>query len=414
MAKKKDRRGRGFFPKSLLVSKAPPSLFPRCGECGLYKVCKSPKMPPSGDGKKRILVLAEAPGEEEDKRGVQLVGNSGRYLNEELRRLGVDMRRDCWLTNSLICRPPDNVIDDLQKIDHCRPNLTKTLNELKPEVIIPIGEVSIRSLLPLVFKDKDISGMSRWAGWKIPSQKLNAWICPTWHPAYLLRQKDREPVLELHFRRHLEQAIKCKGRPWDEVPTYKDQIRRLHDSHKAARAIRKIIKLGGLTSFDFETNMLKPEGKGSRILSCSICWRGKQTIAYPWHGEAIDATIEYLRSPLPKIGANNRFEHRWAVQKLKTRIRNWVWDCVVDAHLLDNRKGIISVKFQAFAQLGVEAYNDHIEQFLEAVGTMTPNRAVQEIDEDDLLLYNGLDSLVEYKIGCIQMRQMGYSPKEFV
>lgn len=412
MAKKNRKRGRGFFPKSTVVSKAPMPLVARCGACGLYKVCKTPKMPPSGKGEKKILIVAEAPGKDEDEKGIQLVGNSGRFLTDTLHKVGIDMRTDCWLTNALICRPPDNIIDDNEKIDHCRPNLLKTIRELKPEVIIPIGEVPMMSLLPLVYKEKDVGGITRWAGWRIPSQKINAWICPTYHPAYLLRAKD--PVIELHFRRHLEAAVALRGRPWDEVPTYSEQVRRVHDPDKAAKAIRKIISLGGLTSFDLETNMLKPEGGKSRILSCSICWRGKQTIAYPWHGEAINATREYLQSPLPKIGANIRFEERWAIQKLMLKVNNWVWDCVTDAHLLDNRRGIISVKFQAFTQLGVESYNDHIQEFLESSGTMTPNRAVQEIDEDDLLLYNGIDSLVEYKIGCNQMRQMGYNPKEFV
>src|ERR1700722_2808000 len=52
----------GFFSLSTISSKAPPPLLPRCGACGLWKSCKSPKMKWSGKGKKKILLVGEAPG----------------------------------------------------------------------------------------------------------------------------------------------------------------------------------------------------------------------------------------------------------------------------------------------------------------------------------------------------------------
>src|SRR5690606_23623431 len=138
----------GFFPASQLqVAKAPPSLAPQCGACGLFKTCKSPKMPVSGKGRREILVVAEAPGKDEDDRGIQLVGESGQLLERAMRKAGVDMRKDCWLTNSLICRPPNNRMPTKQEIDYCRPNLLKTIKELDPKVIILLGGSAVRSLI---------------------------------------------------------------------------------------------------------------------------------------------------------------------------------------------------------------------------------------------------------------------------
>jgi len=37
-----------------------------CKSCGLYKNCNSPKMKPSGEGLKGILIVGEAPGKVED------------------------------------------------------------------------------------------------------------------------------------------------------------------------------------------------------------------------------------------------------------------------------------------------------------------------------------------------------------
>ena len=93
---------KGFF--TLSESKQPTaSKLAQCGLCGLYKHCLSPKMPPSGDGRKKILVVAEAPGENEDKQNTQLIGRAGQRLKFHLKQLGVDLHRDCWKTNAVIC-----------------------------------------------------------------------------------------------------------------------------------------------------------------------------------------------------------------------------------------------------------------------------------------------------------------------
>jgi len=363
-------------------------------------------MPVSGEGRRRILVVAEAPGKDEDDQGIQLVGKSGTLLKDKLRQLGVDMRRDCWLTNAVICRPPNNETPDNNKIDYCRPNLIKTLNELKPEIIIPIGKSAVRSLIGHVWKDSDLGEMSRWAGWNIPCQKPNAWICPTYHPAYLLRMND--PLLDKLFSEHLEAAIEHEGRPWKEIPDYKAQVECVQDVNKAARIIREFIQRGGVSAFDYETTSIKPEHEQADILAASICWRGKRTIAFPMYGEARQAMREFLESDVPKIGANMKFEDRWSRRVLGVHVRKWYWDTVLGAHTEDQREGTTSVKFQAFVRLGVMSYDDHIKPLLKAKKGTKVNQARREIDLSDLLLYNGLDSLLEYLIAMEQMRSLKY------
>jgi hypothetical protein len=78
------------------------------------------------------------------------------------------------------------------------------------------------------------------------------------------------------------------------------------------------------------------------------------------------------------------------------------------AHHLDNRKWATSVKFQAFVLLGLESYDDHISQFLKTDADQEINDVVRQVNVRDLLLYNGLDSLVEFKEAEIQRKAMGY------
>ena len=66
-----------------------------CGvHCKLHTQCMSPRMEYTGDGRLRILVVAEAPGEEEDRRGIQLVGKSGKLLRTTLELMGLDLDKD--------------------------------------------------------------------------------------------------------------------------------------------------------------------------------------------------------------------------------------------------------------------------------------------------------------------------------
>jgi len=191
---------KGFFSKTDFSHvKAPASLIPRCGACQLYLHCDSPKMPVSGKGKRKILICGEGPGANEDEQGIQFIGESGQLLERTLAKFDVDMRRDCWITNSIICRShtkdDKNRTPTPKEIDYCRPNLIKTITELKPDVIIPLGGSAVKSLLGWLWKE-DVGPISRWDGWAIPSQKINAWVC---HPAGTLitTQRGLAPIEEV-------------------------------------------------------------------------------------------------------------------------------------------------------------------------------------------------------------------------
>ena len=400
----------GFFSVDSVLSKAPPALLPRCGQCGLYKHCQSPKMVPHGRGARRILLLGEAPAREEDSQGRPFVGQSGQLLRKVLQTCGIDMDQDCWTTNSIICRSSDakdsNRTPTVKEIDYCRPNLIRTIQELQPEVIIPLGASAVRSLLAWLWRE-DVGTIGRWLGWQIPNQRLNLWICPTWHPAAILRN-DRgqgNGVMELLFARHLRRAGKLRGRPWQQLPDYRQQLRIFLDVDNASLLIRKLIEAGKPTAIDIETDRLKPDRTDARIICCALS-NGEETIAYPWHGECIRATREFIESNVPKVGYNVKFESRWFLARLGVRIRNWLWDGMLAAHVLDNRPMVTSLKFQACVRLGIDPYDEHVKPFLQSTGSNERNR-IQELSLDKLLFYNALDALLEHKIALLQMKEMG-------
>lgn len=380
---------------------------PQCGACGIWQHCRSPKMKPTGEGKKKILIVAEAPGENEDKQGIQLVGNAGRHLMSLLRPLGINMRRDCWLTNACICRPTDddgkNRRPTNKEIDFCRPNLRNTIRDLKPHVIIPLGDVAVRSVMELAYgQGIDHKDVGAWVGWRIPSIVLNAWVCPTYHPSFLLHEQSQ--VAELIVGRHLRAAAKLKGKPHTTPPDYLSQVRVETDHVRAAAAVRAMMRKGGPLAFDFETTTLKPDGPHAHILCCSVS-DGVESIAFPWHGDAVAAVDELTKSGTPLVAANSRFEDRWTRNKLGHWVKNWLWDTVLGAHWGDCRHGINGLKFQAFVLLGMPDYSSHLEPYMKQPNSNRPNR-LREVDPLELLKYNGLDSILEMLVAKKQMEAL--------
>lgn len=405
---------KGFFAASSLAVRPQQSLLPKCGLCKLYETCNNPYMPVTGRGERKILICGEAPGRVEDQENRQFAGDSGEVLRESLQRAGVNMRRDCWLHNSLSCRPPSNSKPTKNQINYCRPNLTAALNKLKPETIILLGTAAVDSLIGSIWKE-DPGGITRWAGFQIPNQKLNAWVVPTYHPSYVMRGRDQQNglVMQLWFDRHIEAAVNLKGRPWDKIPNYKEQVHVLMKSKDAAFAIRnRFLRSDKPVAFDFETTCLKPESDIAEIVCCSMS-DGEYTIAYPWMGKAIEATKEFLVSDVEKVASNLKFEHRWCQRLLGIIVKRWKRCTMLGAHWADNRKKITSIKFQAHVHLGVDAWNETIEPYLKSVdgSAMGANRLKDALHSGqlawaDLLQYCALDSLYEILVAYKQ-RQLG-------
>ncbi len=398
----------GFFCGSELQMVKPDSLIAKCGACGLFKGCKSPKMAVSGRGAKKILIVGEFPELAEDCAGRHFVGEDGNFLKSALAKLGVDLRNDCWLTNAVICRPKnDRVTSD--SVEYCRPNLIESVSKLNPNVVILLGQHALKSLVSHLWSS-NVGSIVRWTGWQIPAQKINAWVCPTYPPSHVLSKDNC--VVSGYFADHLKAAVKLADRkPWDEVPDYTKQIRLVYSPSEAADYIGEITT--GAIAFDYECNMLKPESKQREIVSCSICWNGKDTFAFPMEGAAVPALKQLLSNgAVLKVASNMKYEDRWSRRVLGVKVAGWYWDTMLAAHLLDCRRGITGLKFQSFVQLGVPRYDSGVEEYLKSndLGGNAVNR-VTSIPLQKLLTYNAMDSLLEYQLAKKQMALMGLKCK---
>jgi uracil-DNA glycosylase len=370
---------------------------PQCGACGLSRTCKSPKMKYAGEGRHKIMIIGQAPGENEDRRGEPFVGKAGQRLQRELKRCGVNLNRDCWKTNAVRCHIKDNVAPDSKTIGYCRPALFQEIETLKPHHILLFGKEAAESVMGHLWGSESLT---TWMDWVIPYQKYNCWISVHYHPSYLERSHD--DLLDLIFHRGLKKAFEQRARPWPQIPDYESEVDIIYKDTDALLATRDMA--GSLFAFDYETNCLKPEYKGAEIVSCAMS-NGTKTFAFPWSARTAESISTLLKSTAGKIASNMKFEERWTRHFLGHRVRNWDWDTMLAAHLLNNREGVTGLKFQTFVLLGLPPYNKHVEPYLKSAKGNPINR-IRELPLKDLLLYNGLDALLEYKIAAIQKRSV--------
>jgi uracil-DNA glycosylase family 4 len=124
------------------------------------------------------MIIGEAPGAEEDRRGEPFVGRAGNMLDEMLRAIG--QRRDTvFIANILKCRPPNNRDPKPDEAAKCWSYLERQIALVQPKIILAVGKIAAQNLL----QTKDPVARMRGRPYELNGIPLVV----TYHPAYLLR-----------------------------------------------------------------------------------------------------------------------------------------------------------------------------------------------------------------------------------
>ncbi len=154
-----------------------------CQGCSL---CKEREQVVVGQGVLRpaIMVIGEAPGDQEDRQGVPFVGRSGMLLDNMLSAIGSGRDKDIYTANIIKCRPPGNRNPRPEEIAACRPFLMRQIELVRPLSILALGRFAAHTLLggdaPLADMRQQAHSLT-YAGSDIP-------VVVSYHPAYLLRR----------------------------------------------------------------------------------------------------------------------------------------------------------------------------------------------------------------------------------
>ncbi len=132
-----------------------------------------------GDANANLLLVGEAPGEEEDLKGEPFVGRAGKLLDKILTAIDLQRENGVYIANVLKCRPPNNRDPLPSEVEKCESLLKEQIRLIQPKLIVALGRVAGKTLLKKDIPLKSMRGKTHdYAG--VP-------LMVTYHPAALLR-----------------------------------------------------------------------------------------------------------------------------------------------------------------------------------------------------------------------------------
>ncbi|MFP4002119.1 MAG: uracil-DNA glycosylase [Thermoplasmata archaeon] len=172
------------------------SLIRKCSECRLYET-RTNAVCGEGHRDARIMLIAQAPGDNEDEAGTMFIGPSGEVLDKLMKKAGVD-RDEIYMTNLIKCKLPDYRKPKEDEIDACSSYLDIEIEIVNPDILVPLGYYSTRYLC----RNYGISFEEDFS--KITGNLLLAddrKIYPLAHPASLLYDESFEEKMKKHYRK---------------------------------------------------------------------------------------------------------------------------------------------------------------------------------------------------------------------
>jgi len=142
-----------------------------------------------GNPQAELMLVGEAPGPEENKRGKPFVGRSGQLLDQILEAANFDPEKDVFISNSVFRMPPGEGDKNFRKptneeIEHYKPYLLEIIRLVDPKIMLLIGNVATQSILG---KTGITKLRGQWFDWN------GRHVMPIFHPSYLLRNPTRTP-----------------------------------------------------------------------------------------------------------------------------------------------------------------------------------------------------------------------------
>jgi uracil-DNA glycosylase len=173
-----------------------------CTKCSLH-ASRTQGVFGVGSREAQWLVVGEAPGAEEDRRGEPFVGRAGHLLDAMLKAIGLSRGRNVYIANVLKSRPPGNRDPKPEEVAACLPYLIRQIELLKPRIMLAVGRIAAQNLLATDAPLGRLRGKVHHFG------ALNTPLIVTYHPAYLLRTPGdkRKAWEDLKFARSVFQGF---------------------------------------------------------------------------------------------------------------------------------------------------------------------------------------------------------------
>jgi uracil-DNA glycosylase family 4 len=358
-----------------------------CTLCPLHEGAQHVCLLGAGDVSRKldIMIVGEAPGAREDESHEAFVGPAGKLLTRVLSEVGGIDRDQCYITNVVKCRPPNNATPDRKEIKICvEAYLDQEIERVNPKFVLLLGNSALQGVVRQ-------SGITKKHG--TVYKRDGRVIMATLHPALILRNPKWASAFAMDIQRLGRMVRGEETSPTTEVKIIRTK-RHLH-------WLMHELKHADVISWDIETSTVPADppfvrtnfqewwGDLSRIASISFSWRTGLSAVLPvvhaqspWGEAAMDVlrllTPLLTRPDCKYVGHSGKFDARW--MQAKGIPVPQTFDTMLAAHMLDeNRpKGL---KPLSRTILGADAYD--VGEELKDAYSMPLRR---------LCIYNGKDT----------------------
>jgi len=220
-----------------------------CTKCHLHEDAETVKVSSRGSDNPVILFVAEAPGKNENKKGIVLIGPAGKKLDSLIKYSGLDPTL-CRFTNVVRCipykdtyrgvRPPTD-----EEILACRGYLETEIITKNPVYIVPLGATAVKFFLP---KSKSVTSVrgkkfvTEFPSLSFRYEKLRRWLTAKNLDDSNFPYSENATQIRKQLEKAKDLGFELKTKNYTVIPTY----------HPAA-----ILRRGTNDSLDIEGRMLE-------------------------------------------------------------------------------------------------------------------------------------------------------------
>jgi uracil-DNA glycosylase family 4 len=339
-----------------------------CFKCPLQEVWAAGQFAlpakPTLESPRKLAIVGEAPGEQEAIQHRPFVGKSGELLDGLLESAGVN-RDTVLVSNTLLCRPPDNRAPSLLETACCAPLLDFVLRKYRVERVLALGVPATTRLTglgdPKITKIRGI--------WYRSNDGHRRHVLPSIHPAFVLRQPTR--VLDL-----FSDIKKWAFEKITDPPTIEHTF--LVDADHAQKLLGKLLEWAEhrddpYVCLDLETSNRARRGRIildpylDRILQVGIGWSKTYSVVVdasllpnPEIGELLKKLFHHPR--LRWIGHNFEFDRKWLLAQFGDA-PDTADDTMIMHYLLDERRGTQGLKSIVRDLWGHPDYEEYLVQW---------------------------------------------------
>lgn len=389
----------------------------RCDKCKLYETSKASLygiqyhrslINDEGIEGAPIMFVGEAPGSEEIIKDKPFVGDAGKQLRASLEKVGI---KNFYVSNVVRCRPPENKTPTPAQVSSCsKLHLYKTIERVKPKVLVLLGNVALKEVL-------GFSGITKLAGKVFQSEKVGVPCIPVVHPSYVIRNAFNPLVLS-SFEESLRAVKAVVDYDRDIVnPEAGCKYVTVSTMEQIDRLFKKLLEVEGF-SYDLETSGF--DWIEDKILCMSFSWKERTGVVIPfyhsnpnymedhklvpfWQDSDKKKIVEGLRKILQRrvwrYYNNGKFDNKFLIGSFgidpigPLKLPLYLFDNMLAHHLLDENVAhdLDSMVLQ-YTDMGL--YSKDIKKYLTSKET-----SFAVIPQEVLWKYSAKDADAEFRVG---------------